>query len=419
MSPDWDIGDLGPDGKAISVLAASICELAGELVTATGLAPRWEFPRQTSFRARCEVRPDPGLKPRSQLFVYFAAARGPWPRTYWSLQVRRLPEGPNERRSDEISERFARAFRTMYRPEHVDSTYKNIRRLAMKSRSSALPALSRDVPGRMRRSFLWVNPRPNGRDREDLIAQVVLFLLQTNLLHQSSRDHIERWLLWHLEERFKLDDVEASQTLIELRRYVRPPSATSWTAYVRVCVRWIPARRAARGWHPRDDETGTANGAREGSAGEKGVDQAPFQQHYEEETRADAKIRPKSLRSVIGSGMPDLFTVDDAAEDLGVSRSLLYDWIKKKKISTVTAEIDRRKYITRAEIEHVRPLCPRSPKAAIEAWKQATGASDEASRKAVWRKLQAGVKLETLVDDLRAQLARPRLVKRSRKSTDK
>ena len=356
------------------------------------------------------VRPDPGLKPASQLFVFFAGARGPWPRAPWSLQVRCDLPG----RRDAIPENFARVLRRMHAPERVDSTYKKIRRLAMRGRSPALPALSRNVPGRMRGSFLWVNPGPNRRDREDLIAQIALFLSHANLLRQSGRDQIEGWLLWYLGKRFKLEDVEASQTRRELRRYVRPPSATSWTAYVRLCIPWIPARRAARREHPHENGSPSGTVAGNGSAGEAGADP----DHSKAETGPDKRIRPAKLRPTIGSELPDRFTVDAAAKALGISRATLYSWINKKKVSTGTAEVGRRMYITGAEIERVESLCPRSPKAAIEARKQTTGSSNEAARKWVWRNRRASVPLETLVDDLRAQDGRPRLVKGSRKSTD-
>ena len=201
----------------------------------------------------------------------------------------------------------------MHAPERVDSTYKKIRDLAVKRRNPVLPALSRDVPGRMRRSFLWVNPGPDRRDQEDLTAQIALFLLHAKLLHQSGRDQIEGWLLWYLATRFKLEDVEASQTLRELRRYVRPPSATSWTAYVRLCIPWIPARRAARREHPHENGSPSGTVAGNGSAGEAGADliTAKWKLALARDTKLDRdvalKVLPQaftSLRLAAGARRP-------------------------------------------------------------------------------------------------------------------
>jgi excisionase family DNA binding protein len=326
MSPDWDIADTGANGKAISVVASAITRLREAADHELQAALPSEFPRGASFRVRCQTTPDPGAPGRCQLFLFFASARGPWPRACRSILVR-LAIGD---RLDPLPANFARAMRRMFAAAQQEKTWKNIRRVAAARRNPALPPPSRAVPARIRRSFLWLAMKPKAHEQQDLIAQIALYPLLTGLLRGPNRAQIEGWLLWCLTTRFSQTDIEAQQVFQELRRYLRPPSAASWEAYVRQCLRWIRDRRVGSIQSLNRQDDGGAD--------------------------SHQGVRPRRRRSgALTANNSDRYTVDAAALALGVSRSTLYEWVKKRRIATVVDQSGPQMGLAKASGRRVYP----------------------------------------------------------------
>jgi excisionase family DNA binding protein len=61
-----------------------------------------------------------------------------------------------------------------------------------------------------------------------------------------------------------------------------------------------------------------------------------------------------------GNGMAkDYLSVDEAAEELGVSRATVWNWIKRTEMPTFRVIGDRRTMIRRSDIETLRQPIPK------------------------------------------------------------
>jgi len=204
----------------------------------------------------------------------------------------------------------------------------------------------------LRTAHWWVAP-DCPEQREELAAQIWLFLLQSDLLGDGSVGMVQAWYWEYLERSFKMTPEEASGVFEALRRnFWRPQSARAWRSYVKQWRYRSPERIARRG-------TGT----------------------------------PRPMISRTSSG---LFTVVEAARYLELSVGTIHQWVRCGRLATVSSQLPAAKgkpitLIAHSELERVKPSVRLKMKGLVKARQDVTGSSEEAARKWVRRKLDAGL----------------------------
>jgi excisionase family DNA binding protein len=337
MAPEWDIT---PDHVAVVHLAETICGLPAMSWSAQRCVS-WPVIGGASFRVRFWSVPD-RIGDRIQLYVYFEPLSGFRLERPWSAWARCDAKVREDRVAGRLAKRLRRAF-IPFRMEECEAV-----------EGGSAPKIARTA-------HWWVagsNPR---RERDDIAAQVWLFLLQTRIITSDTvRATATAWFWNYLERAFRLTAGEESDVFEDLlKHYWRPVSAGSWRTYVASWIFRHPARVARR--------------------------------------RSSAP-RQSPIRSAA-----DVFTVTEAARFLGVSPSTAYEWIRNGRIRTTKpSPVGENKSVTlvsRSELERAKETVRPKPKAIIELTR-ATGSTYEAARKSVWRQRRRGLTAADIVRQL-------------------
>jgi hypothetical protein len=340
MAPEWDIGE--HDVAAVERLAEGICRLP-TLSSPVDLPMEASVIEGGSFSARVYALPDRAAG--CQLRIYFSGDAGV--RSDWSAWVRR--DGPDRR--DRTPPGLARRFRKAFKPVNI-ATWKG--------------AEGRGAPKWVRTAHWWV-----GRDyqhlREDVTAQIWLFLLQAGIVGDEARGYAYPWFWSYLERRFELtvdESMKVFNTL--LKQFWRAPNARAWPAYVGQYKYFSPIRVERRRSHAA--------------------------------SRSSAK--PSS----------DDFTVVEVIRATEIPQSTLYDMIRQGEVALTISSpaLNNRKpamLIPAEEVQRLKSQRRHKPKALIELRQRVTGSTYHAARKWVWRQQQ----LRRTAAEIRARLANIRM----------
>ena len=165
MAPEWDISE-HPDHAAVVRLAETVCQLPSRSWSSL---PPGDTSRRSiegeSFRARAYAVPD-RVKDRLQLHIRFERLGGTGPERPWEAWARCCDGQPRE---DRITGKLARQFRKEFVPAKVTAWEA--------AKGKALP--------RFVRTAHWWVAGGSSRERDDITAQIWLFLLQAGAVQEG------------------------------------------------------------------------------------------------------------------------------------------------------------------------------------------------------------------------------------------
>ena len=220
----------------------------------------------------------------------------------------------------------------------------------------------RSAPRWVKCAHWWVGPDQKYL-RKDITAQIWLFLLQARIVGEAAEGHAVPWLWEYLESRFELTGEESHRVLeMLLKQFWRAPSGDAWPVYVGRCKHYLPERA---------------------------------------ERRRTGQIR----RAVVKSGSDD-FTVVEAANAVGISKSAMYDMVQRGSVARMPPPPGRKFpkppiLISKQEVERLKRHRRPKPKLLIERRQRATDCTYGAARKWVWRQFRSG----RTIEEIAAQLA--------------